>query len=414
MSHALLVDLQARGLVAQMTDHSGMATRLASPLTVYGGFDPTADSLHVGHLVPVLTLARMQRAGHRPLLLVGGATGMIGDPSGKSDARRMLTREDILANTAALKTQLSRLIVLGDGPGDARLVDNADWFGGMGWIEMMRTVAPHFSVNRMLTMDSVKGRLESGISYLEFSYMIMQAYDFVHLYRTQGCTLQVGGQEQWGNIVMGIELGRRTADADLAGLTLPLVTKSDGTKFGKTESGAVWLDPQRTSVHQFYQFWRNVADADVRRYLLQFTTVAVDDIERRTTDGGAALNEAKELLAWEVTRIVHGEGAADGARDSARRAFGAGDVGGDAIPHGPVTEAELAAGIAVVALLKRAGFAQSNGEARRLIEGRGVSLNDNLVEDPARLASTADLVEHRLVLRAGKKRLYRFDLAAGG
>lgn len=411
MPDSLFDTLAERGLVAQCTDPEGIRRRLASPVTVYGGFDPTADSLHVGHLVPILTLARFQRAGHQPIMLVGGATGMIGDPSGKSDVRKMLSREDIIANTKALKGQLGRLVRFGEGPGDARLVDNADWFAAMGWIDVMRDLAPHFSVNRMLSMESVKGRLEAGISYLEFSYMVMQAYDFVHLFRHHGCTVQIGGQEQWGNIVMGIELGRRIADADLAGLTMPLVTKADGTKFGKTESGAVWLDRERTPVHEFYQFWRNVADSDVRRYLCYFTFLDLAEINRITADGGTAINQAKEVLAWQLTNLVHGQAEADSARDSARRAFGAAqDVSGETIPHAPLTAAEIESGISLIALMVRAELATSNGEARRLISGGGVRLGDTVIDDPARSVGPLDIHDRRIVLKVGKRKIFRFDV----
>ncbi|MFW6336058.1 MAG: tyrosine--tRNA ligase, partial [Phycisphaeraceae bacterium] len=261
-----------RGLVAQATDEK-LRDRLASAVTAYIGFDPTADSLHVGSLVPIMALAWLQRCGHKPLALVGGATGLVGDPSGKTEARRMLTREQIDANAAAIAKQIASIVRFADDASDpdhatgAELVNNADWLEDLTWIEVLRDVGSRVSVNRMVSMESVKGRLksESGISYLEFSYMIMQAYDFVHLHRERGCTLQLGGQDQWGNIVMGIELGRKLDDADLAGLTLPLVTRSDGAKFGKSEAGNIWLDPKRTSPYDFYQFWRNTADADVRR-----------------------------------------------------------------------------------------------------------------------------------------------------
>jgi tyrosyl-tRNA synthetase len=267
MSENLYDLLSSRGFVAQSTD-AEMRKRLESPITAYIGFDPTADSLHVGSLVPIMGLMWMQRCGHKPLVLVGGATGLVGDPSGKSAMRQMLTREDIDRNAQAIAKQIGSVVKFGDGPSDAKLVNNADWLANLNWIEMLREVGPHFSVNRMLTMDSVKGRMENGgITFLEFNYMVMQAYDFAHLFRAEKCTVQMGGQDQWGNIVMGIELGRRTADADLAGLTFPLVTKSDGGKFGKSEKGNIWLSAERTPVYEFFQFWRNVSDADVGKFL---------------------------------------------------------------------------------------------------------------------------------------------------
>jgi tyrosyl-tRNA synthetase len=415
MSNSLVDRLAERGLVAQCTDPDGIRRRLEQPLTAYAGFDPTADSLHVGHLVPIMALRWLQDAGHRPLAVVGGATALVGDPSGKTETRRMLTRDDVAANARAIGAQIGRIVQFGSDAGGrgAKLLDNADWLAGLNWIDLLRQVGPHFSVNRMISMESVKGRMEAGgITFLEFNYMVMQAMDFAHLFKAEGCTLQLGGSDQWGNIVMGIELGRRLHEADLAGLTLPLVTKSDGGKFGKTEKGAIWLDANRTPVHDFYQFWRNVADADVKKFLGYFTLMPWNDVVAMTRDGGQALNSAKEVLAWEMTKLIHGQAAADTARDSARKAFGAAhDVTGDAIPHGPLAASELEAGIAVIALLKRAGFAQSNGEARRLIDGRGVSLHDAVIDDPARVATTADLRDSHLVLRAGKKRIFRFDVA---
>lgn len=403
--------LTERGLVAQTTDPA-IRERFQQPLTAYIGFDPTADSLHVGSLVPIMALHWLQRAGHKPLVLVGGATGLVGDPSGKSAMRKMLTREEVQANARAIAGQIGRVVRFGDGPTDARLVDNADWLADKTWIEVLREAGPHFSVNRMLTMDSVKGRMEAGgISFLEFNYMVMQAWDFWHLAATAGCTVQMGGQDQWGNIVMGIELGRRKAGMELAGLTFPLVTKADGGKFGKSEAGNVWLSAERTKPYDFYQFWRNVADADVVRFLGFFTTLPMSEVRELTAAGGSALNAAKERLAWEVTRLIHGQEEADRARDSAKRAFSAAaDVTGEAVPHGDLPAAELAAGLALTDLLVRAKLAPSKGEARRLIEGGGVSIGENRVDDVQRKVGPADAAGGLLLLRAGKKRMFRFDV----
>ena len=403
--------LTERGLVAQTTD-AAIRERFATPLTAYVGFDPTADSLHVGSLVPIMALYWLQRLGHRPIVLVGGATGLVGDPSGKSAMRQMLTREQVQANARAIAAQIGRVVRFGDGPTDARLVDNADWLADRTWIEVLREAGPHFSVNRMLTMDSVKGRMEAGgISFLEFNYMVMQAWDFWHLATAQGCSVQMGGQDQWGNIVMGIELGRRKAGLDLAGLTFPLVTKADGGKFGKSEAGNIWLSAERTPSYEFYQFWRNVADADVRRFLCYFTTLSIGEIDGLCAAGGSAINAAKERLAWEVTCLIHGQAEADGARDSARRAFSANhDATGDAVPHGEIAVSELAAGITVVDLLVRAKLAPSKGEARRLIEGGGVHLGEAKVADLARKAGPEDAAAGHILLKAGKKRMFRFDL----
>lgn len=406
--HAVLA---ARGLVAQCTDER-IAERLSQPVTAYCGFDPTADSLHIGSLVPIMALAWLQRCGHRPLAVVGGATGLVGDPSGKNSARQMLGREEVRSNARAIGAQIGRVVRFGDGAADATLLDNADWLGALNWIELLREVGPHLSVNRMLGMDSVKGRMESGgITFLEFNYMVMQAFDFLHLHRSHGCTLQLGGQDQWGNIVMGIELGRKLADASLAGLTMPLITKADGGKFGKSEAGNVWLSAERTPIYEFFQFWRNVADADVGRFLGYFTFLPMDEVHRLTAAGGSALNAAKEVLALEVTSLIHGRAAAETALADARRAFGAThDVAGDSIPHAPLAATELEAGIALPTLLVRAGLAASNGEAKRLIQGGGVRIGEEVVADASCVVTTSRLDGARLLLRAGKKRLFRFDV----
>ncbi len=404
--------LHSRGLVAQCTDER-IEDRLAQPVTCYCGFDPTADSLHVGSLVPIMGLAHAQRCGHRPLVLVGGATGLIGDPSFKTDARQMLDETTVRTNAAAIADQIGRFITFGDGPADAALVNNLDWIGPLTWIEVLRDVGSRVSVNRMIGMESVKQRMTgdgAGISYLEFSYMILQAYDFVHLFRVHGCTVQLGGQDQWGNIVMGIELGRKMHDADLAGLTFPLVTKADGTKFGKSESGNVWLDPKRTPVFDFFQFWRNVDDTDVGRYLRFFTFLPVEQIEQLEQAEGAAINEAKVTLAYEITKLVHGTEEADNARDSASRAFSTGgvDVTGESIPSAPI---DLTEPVGVIELLKQSGFASSNGEARRLIQGGGVRVGETKVDDIAATVSADDAEQGHVLLRVGKKKLFRFDPA---
>jgi tyrosyl-tRNA synthetase len=402
--------LTERGFVAQSTEApDAMRARLAKPVTAYVGFDPTADSLHVGSLVPIMGLYWLQRCGHRPLALVGGATALVGDPSGKTEARKMLSREEIDRNAVAIAKQIGALVRFDGAPGGAKLVNNADWLAGLGWIQLLREVGPHFSVNRMLSMESVKGRMEAGgISFLEFNYMVMQAYDFAHLRRTESCTLQMGGQDQWGNIVMGIELARRQDGAEVAGLTFPLVTKADGGKFGKSEKGNVWLSPERTPPYDFYQFWRNAADADVRKFLGFFTILPMAEVDRLVAGD---INAAKETLAYEVTKLIHGQGAADAAREDSRKAFGAAqDVTGDSIPHADLPAAELAAGIGLLALLVRGKLATSNSEARRLVEGGGVRIHDRAVTDPAAKVAASDAVDGYIVLRAGKKRMFRFDL----
>ncbi|QDU71171.1 tyrosine--tRNA ligase [Mucisphaera calidilacus] len=402
--------LSERGLVAQSTD-AEIRKRLEQPVTAYIGFDPTADSLHVGSLVPIMVLAWLSRCGHKPLVLVGGATGLVGDPSGKTESRKMLTREQINANAEAIAAQIGRVVPFGDGPDEATLVNNADWLEPLTWIELLRDVGSRVSVNRMLSMESVKGRIdsESGISYLEFSYMIMQAYDFAHLNRTHGCTVQMGGQDQWGNIVMGVELGRKLHDAELAGLTMPLITKPDGGKFGKSEKGNVWLDAERTSPYEFYQFWRNTPDAGVGPYLRYFTFLPMERVRELETAEGRELNAAKEVLAYEVTKLIHGEAAAEQAQADSRKAFGASqDVTGDSIPHETIETGDLGL---VRDLLVRSGMAKSNGEAKKLIQGGGVRVGESKVADINHTVGVDDAPNGYLLLRVGKKRLYRFDLS---
>lgn len=403
--------LVERDLIHSSTDEE-IRERLSKPLTAYIGFDPTADSLHVGSLVPVMALAWLQRCGHRPIALVGGATGMVGDPSGKTSARSMLTLEEVAHNGKAIGEQIGRVLTFGDGPTDALLLNNADWLANRTWIDVLREYGPHFSVNRMLTMDSVKGRLDSGgISFLEFNYMVMQAADFVHLHQHHNCTLQMGGQDQWGNIVMGMELGRRIAGAGLAGLTMPLVTKADGTKFGKSETGNVWLSAERTPIYEFYQFWRNVADDDVERFLKFFTFLPVAEIQALCAEGGQALNHAKEVLALTVTTMIHGEEAAQRSRDDARKAFGGTqDVTGDSIPHSDLPAAELNEGIGLINLIVRGQLAGTNSEARRLIQGGGVRIGDDKQQDVKAVIGPDAINDGYVLLRVGKKKLHRFDI----
>lgn len=404
--------LHERGLVSQCTDDN-IRERLSKHVAAYCGFDPTADSLHVGSLVPIMGLAHLQRCGHKPVVLVGGATGLVGDPSGKTEARQMLSADDINANAQAIAKQIGRIVQFGDGETDAVLVNNLDWFGEMKWLDMLRDVGSRMSVNRMMSMESVKGRMTGdgeGISFLEFSYMLLQGYDFAHLFDAHNCTLQIGGQDQWGNIVIGIDLGRRLHDADLAGLTFPLVTKSDGGKFGKSEQGNVWLDVNRTSVFDFFQFWRNVDDKDVGRFLGYFTFLPMDEVNELASAEGKAINESKVRLAYEVTKLVHGEEAANQAVEQVKNAIGGQDVTGDAVPSGPLDASEMTDGIGLIALVVKAGFAKSNGEARRLIQGGGVRLHDEKIDDPQRTVTAGDVIDGYLLVRVGKKRLFRFDV----
>ncbi|QDU32906.1 Tyrosine--tRNA ligase [Poriferisphaera corsica] len=406
--------LKERGLFAQTTDEN-IRDILAKPVTAYSGFDPTADSLHIGSLVPIMGLAHMQRCGHRPLVLVGGATGLVGDPSGKTETRKMLTIDEVNHNANCIAKQIGRVVRFDDSPTGAKLVNNADWIKNLTWIDLLREVGSRVSVNRMLSMESVKGRMSGegdGITYLEFSYMIMQAYDFAYLNQKEGCTIQIAGQDQWGNIVMGIELGRKMHDASLFGLTFPLITKSDGGKFGKSEAGNVWLDANRTSPFEFYQFWRNVADADLKRFFGFFTFLPMDEINQLTDCEGAALNPAKERLAYEVTKLIHGEDEATAAQESAQKAFSAAaDVTGDSIPNSDLPNSELDNGLDVRDLLCKAGFTKSKGEAKKLIINGGVRLHDEKISDFLMKVTDEHVKDGYILLRAGKKRMHRFDIS---
>jgi len=405
--------LEERGLVFQATDPAIRDRLSQSLIHAYIGFDPTADSLHVGSLVPIMVLAHLQRCGHKPLVLVGGATALVGDPSGKTEARKMLDRQQIDHNAQAIAKQISSIVKFGEGSTDAKLVNNADWLVGLSWIELLREVGSKVSVNRMLSMESVKGRIDSeqGISYLEFSYMIMQAYDFVHLHRDEGCLLQMGGADQWGNIVMGIELGRKLAGAELFGLTMPLVTKSDGGKFGKSEAGNIWLDPKRTSPYEFYQFWRNTNDADVGKFLGYFTFLPIEEIKRLGSLEGAQINDAKEVLAYEVTKLIHGQDEADAAQDSARKAFGgAMDVTGESIPSKAITWDDARAELNIPGWMVEAGFVDSNKQAKQFIKDGAVRVWDRVLQSSDMNLTQDDIQDGSILLRCGKKKLFRFDV----
>jgi tyrosyl-tRNA synthetase len=417
----LLEDLKWRGLIADCTDESALAERLTKgPLTLYAGFDPTGDSLHVGHLIPQLTLRRFQLAGHHPITLAGGATGMIGDPGGKSAERNLLSREQLTHNISCIKLQLSRLLDFTAASNPARLVDNADWTAPISFLDFLRDIGKHFSLATMIAKDSVKTRLgaESGISYTEFSYQLLQAFDFCHLRQTMQCELQIGGTEQWGNITAGTDLIRKKLGPDVTawGLTFPLITKSDGTKFGKTEGGAVWLDPKKTSPYKFYQFFVNTEDAKVCEYLRKFTFLSREEIEaleaKHVANPGA--REAHKALAREVTKLVHGQAALDAALKASDILFGAeigdtseetfNDVVGE-IPTKSLERAKLeGAGSPLVELLVHSGLAPSKGQARKDIEGGGIYVNNVKSPDIARAITTSDLLFGKhLLLRKGKR-----------
>ena len=402
--------LRERGLVQDSTP--GAAERLAAgPVTGYIGFDPTADSLHAGNLVPVVALAWLQRCGGRPIVLLGGGTGMVGDPSGKRAERPVMSLDQIDRNARALEKQLSRFLRF-DGPNAAVMLDNAEWLRTLGLMDFLRDTGRHFTVNYMLQKESVKSRMETGISFTEFSYMLIQAYDFWHLFRTRQCELQMGGSDQWGNITAGIELIARREQRQAHGVVLPLLTTAAGAKFGKSEGGNVWLDPERTSAYQFYQFWLNTDDRDVERFLKFFTFLPLDAIAASLAEHSAdpARRIAQRLLAREVTTLVHGADAADRAVSASAAIFGGGAEDADyaalagTMPNTRVSPAELDGGIPLGDVLVRAGLASSKSDARRGIEGRGFSVNEAVVDDVARRLTLHDIRQGRYVLlRKGKK-----------
>jgi tyrosyl-tRNA synthetase len=401
---AFLATARDRGFIHQCTDPDALDTRLAAGIvTAYVGYDCTADSLHIGHLMSIMLLRLFQRSGHRPIVLMGGGTTRIGDPSGKDAARPLLDDAEIACNMAGIRRVFAKFIAFGDGPSDALMVNNADWLDALRYIPMLRDVGRHFSVNRMLTQDSVRLRLERDqpLSFLEFNYMILQAYDFVELARRFGCVLQIGGSDQWGNIVGGVELGRRSDGLHLFGLTTPLITTASGDKMGKTAGGAVWLNAERLSPYEYWQFWRNTEDADVGRFLRLFTELPLDEIARIEADD---INEAKKILATEATALCHGRATAEAARATAQAVFEEGGSGA-ALPQIAVPREVLAGGVAVFELLRHAGLATSNGEARRLIRGGGARVNDVVVADEGRIVALADLGRDGVLkLSAGRKR----------
>ncbi len=396
-----------RGYLRQCTDLAGL-DRLAAegPVTAYVGFDCTAPSLHAGSLVSIMLLRLLQRTGHQPIVLMGGGTSKVGDPSGRDEARKLLSDREIDANMAGIKRVFARFLDFGDGPTDAVMVDNADWLDGLRYIPFLRDYGSHFSVNRMLAFDSVKLRLdrEQPLSFLEFNYMVLQAYDFLELARRRGCRLQMGGSDQWGNIISGVDLARRTDGLALFGLTTPLLTTASGAKMGKTAEGAVWLSAEMLSPYQYWQYWRNIDDADVGRFLRLYTELPLDEIGRLEHLEGAEINAAKIVLANEATRLCHGADAAEAAAATALKTFVEG-VRGDELPTVEVPTAELKEGIPAFELLRRAGLAASGGEARKIIRGGGGRINDAVIATETRLVTEADLDAGRLVkLSAGKKR----------
>ena len=375
--------LAARGFIHQVSEPEALdALAHTSTITAYIGFDCTAPSLHVGSLLPIMLLYWLQQTGHRPIALMGGGTTRVGDPSGKDESRRLLTDEVIGDNLKGIRAIFSKFLKFEDGGGNALMANNADWLNALNYIDFLRDVGRHFSINRMLAFDSVKMRLDrqQELSFLEFNYMILQAYDFAELYQRHGCVLQMGGSDQWGNIVNGIDLGRRLHNAQLFALTSPLLTTSSGAKMGKTAAGAVWLNADQVSPYQYWQYWRNTEDDDVARFLKLFTVLPLDEIERLAALHGAEINEAKKILATEATTLVHGRAAADEAAATARTTFEEGGVG-TSLPTVEIPRAELQAGIGVLAAFVKAGLAGSNGEVRRAIANNAIMVNDARVTD---------------------------------
>lgn len=400
-------ELVARGLIAQVTDEDRIKDLVNNgKATFYIGFDPTADSLHVGHFMALCLMKRLQMAGNKPIALIGGGTAMIGDPSGRTDMRQMMTVETINHNVECFKKQMSRFIEFGEGK--AMLVNNADWLTDLNYMEVLRDIGPHFTVNRMLAAECYKQRMEKGLSFLEFNYMIMQSFDFYTLYQKYGCNMEFGGDDQWSNMLGGTELIRRKLGKDAYAMTINLLLNSEGKKMGKTQSGAVWLDPDKTSPFDFFQYWRNVSDADVLKCLRMLTFLPLEQIDEMDKWEGSKLNEAKEILAFELTKLVHGEEEANKAKEGARALF----AGGGNTSQMPVAELSSEdfdedGNIGILTLLVKAGLASSNGEARRNVQQGGVSVDGEKVTEPKSIINKDNITEDGIVLKRGKKKFMK-------
>ncbi|WP_422481630.1 tyrosine--tRNA ligase [Pleomorphochaeta sp. DL1XJH-081] len=408
-----LQTLQDRGFIKQCTDYEGLSDLMdKEPVTFYVGVDPTGRSIHIGHMVPFFAMHHLQEAGHNPIALVGGGTSLIGDPSGKSEMRMMLTVEQIRQNSASIKDQLGTVVdfsdSLGEGKGHATMLNNYDWLGGLNYIEFLRDIGKHFSVNRMLTFESYKQRLERGLSFIEFNYQLLQSYDFLTLFRDHGCRLQIGGDDQWGNIVAGIELIRKVESAECFGLTFNLITRADGHKMGKSEKGAVFLNPEMYSPYDFYQYWRNVNDADVIKFMKLFTFLPLEEIATYEKSS-VNINEAKERLAFEQTKIIHGESEAEKARDAAKSMFGGGlsAEAREGLPTISIPMASLEAGIGAIELFAMTDLCKTNSDARRLISQGGATIQDRKVEDVKQVIDASWAQQGEMILKAGKKRYFR-------
>ncbi|MBB4569887.1 tyrosine--tRNA ligase [Rhizobium leucaenae] len=399
--------LQERGFIHQISDEAGLDSLFAKEtVTAYIGFDPTAPSLHAGSLIQIMMLHWLQATGHRAVSLMGGGTGMVGDPSFKEESRQLMTVDTIESNIASIKRVFSNYLTYGEGPKDALMINNAEWLRSLNYLEFLRDVGRHFSVNRMLSFDSVKTRLdrEQSLSFLEFNYMILQAYDFVELAKRYDCRLQMGGSDQWGNIVNGIDLGHRMGTPQLFALTSPLLTTSSGAKMGKSASGAVWLNADLLSAYDFWQYWRNTEDADVSRFLKLYTTLPMDEIARLSALAGSEINEVKKIIATEVTAILHGREAAELAAETARKTFEEGGLS-ENLPSVAVPASELDAGIGLLSLIVRAGLAGSNGEARRHVQGGAVRINDQAISDERKVIGSGEVTADGVIkLSLGKKK----------
>ncbi|MBS3994442.1 MAG: tyrosine--tRNA ligase [Alkaliphilus sp.] len=400
--------LQERGFIKQITHLEDLSDLLGKEsVTFYTGYDPTADSLHVGHFLQVMAMAHMQRAGHRPIVLIGGGTTMVGDPSGKTDMRKMLTQEEINNNGERFKNQLSRFLDFSEGK--AIMVNNADWLLNLEYVPFLREIGRHFSVNRMLSAECFKSRMEKGLSFLEFNYMIMQSYDFLELFRRYGCKLQLGGDDQWSNIINGADLIRRVEGEAAFGMTFTLLTTSEGKKMGKTESGALWLDPEKTSPHEFYQYWRNVDDADVENCLALLTFLPMEEVRRLGSLKGSEINNAKIVLAYEVTKLVHGEDEAQKADEAAKALFGKGALT-DSIPYSEISRKDFNDSMEILTLLEKVKLIPTRSEGRRLITQGGITLDDVKIDDPQHVVKESDFKDGTIMFRKGKKIYHQIRL----
>jgi len=401
--------LKQRGFVEQVTDETAIVDVLKSGITCYAGFDPTATSLHVGHLLPIMALAQMQRAGHRPIVLVGGGTAMIGDPSGKNEMRKILAFEEILENAEKIKDQFTSYINF-TGDNAALLLNNSDWLTPVKYIDFLRDIGRHFSVNRMIAAESYRARLETGLNFIEFNYMLLQSYDFLHLFKKHNCLLQIGGNDQWGNIVAGIDLIRRAVSGSSYGLTFPLITTASGAKMGKTEKGTVWLDPELTSPYDYYQYWINTDDRDVGRFLAYFTFLSMEEIEDLLKDGNEKIQQNKEMLAFEATKITHGEEAAQKAREGAKALFKGAAGTLDSVPTTEIEASRIKEGIPAFIIFEETKLSGTRSEARRLIKDGGGYVNNVRVKSFDEIINGSHIKNNMILLRAGKKKYHRIQV----